>query len=460
MTLIFRAQRAILPDRIGPAAIYVDGGRIRAIRDYDDIEAGAPVLTIAGILIPGLVDTHVHINDPGRSTWEGFASATRAAASGGVTTVVDMPLNSIPATTTLDAIHKKVRALEGNAHVDVGLCGGLVPANADRVGELFSEGLIAFKCFLAESGVNEFSHVNAAELERGLRSLDAAGAPLFVHAELPEPLEEAAARLGIVTPEAARRYVTYLASRPKSAEDAAVELVYSTLRAVGGRGHIVHLSSADALPILRRAADEGIALTAETCPHYLTLAAEDIPDGDTAFKCAPPIRERSNQELLWKALSEGLIAQVVTDHSPSTLDLKCSSSGDFMKAWGGISSLELGLAVVAQAAAARGIAFEHVVRQMSAAPARLAGLNGRKGELCVGADADFAEWDPEAVFVVDALALQHKNPITPYAAQSLKGRVVRTFLRGEEIFSRNSDHEGTSQPHFSAPRGTWLRRPL
>jgi allantoinase len=456
MSQFIRSTQVLLPSGMRSACIEIAAGRIVAIRDYADLPAGAPVLELPGThLLPGLVDTHVHINDPGRDDWEGFYTATRAAAAGGVTTLVDMPLNSIPSSTDAAAIACKLQAMEGKAHVDVGICGGLVPQNAAGVGDLFREGVLAFKCFLADTGVNEFSHVNDAELEAGMRSLERVGAPLFVHAELPGPLMAAAHAQGDVGPEDARKYAAWLNSRPNSAEDEAVALVIKTSQLAGARAHIVHLSSASALPLIARAQDAKIALSAETCPHYLTFAAEEIPDGATAYKCAPPIREQANRELLWKALREGLLHQVVTDHSPATLELKCSQSGDFMRAWGGISSLQLGFAVVAAEGATRGLTFEQVVTLMSAKPAELVGLTGKKGSIVVGADADFAFWDPAATWTVDAMQLEHRNKITPYAGRAVVGRVVRTLLRGETVFELTA--EG---PHFPKPRGGFLRRRL
>lgn len=453
---VVRGMRVALPGGIAPAAIHIRDGRITKVTAYDDVPEGmsASAILEAGrrYVFPGLVDTHVHINDPGRTTWEGFASATRAAAAGGVTTLVDMPLNSIPATVTPEAVEAKLHVMDGKAHVDVGLCGGLVPDNASKVGELRREGVLAFKCFLAESGVAEFAHVEAEPLLAGLRGLAKVDAPLFVHAELPGPLEEAARLQGNVSPSDARKYATYLASRPKSAEEAAIDLVLSSLRASGARAHIVHLSAASALPILAKARDEGIPLSAETCPHYLTLAAEDVPDGATAFKCAPPIRERKNQDELWQGLRDGLIRQIVTDHSPATMDLKCSDSGDFMRAWGGISSLQIGFAVVYDAARRRGVPMADVVRWMSAEPARLAGLEGKKGSIAVGCDADFALYDDDEVWSVSAGALEHKNPVCAYEGKSLQGRVVLTILRGEVIF----DHSRPA-PFSAGASGTWLR---
>ena len=355
---VIRGKRVITPVGERPQAIHVAGGIIAAVTDYDDVPLGIPLLEAGELcVLPGLVDTHVHINEPGRTAWEGFTTATSAAAAGGVTTLCDMPLNSVPPTTTLEGLRAKVRALEEKARVDVSLCGGLVPGNAGPHGglaDLFAEGVLAFKCFLAESGVAEFSHVHEAELRAGMIEIAKLGAPLFVHAELPEPLSEGEkAALGLDP----RRYDTYLKSRPRSAENAAVDLVLRLAQETGARAHIVHLSSSDALTTFRRARDARVPLTVETCPHYLTFASEEIPDGATAFKCAPPIRERNNREMLWDALREGMINQIVTDHSPSSAAMKCSGSGDFMAAWGGISSLQLGLSAVWTAAQARGTSW-------------------------------------------------------------------------------------------------------
>jgi allantoinase len=443
--LVVRGERVFTPVGERPAAVHVSGGSIVAVTDIEAAPAGVPTIDAGPLcLLPGLVDTHVHINDPGRTDWEGFETATRAAAAGGVTTLVDMPLNSIPPTTTLDGLRAKVRALEEKAHVDVALCGGLVPSNPAGLAELYAEGVLAFKCFLAESGVDEFSHVHEAELRAGMKELARIGAPLFVHAELPEPLADGEIAAKGLDP---RRYATYLASRPRRAEDAAIELVLRVARETNARAHIVHLSSSDALSLFRK--DEKSTLTVETCPHYLTFAAEDIPDGATEYKCAPPIRELNNRERLWDALRQGFIDQVVTDHSPSTSALKCSGSGDFMKAWGGISSLQLGLAAVWTEARARGRSIRDLVEWMSAAPARLAGLHSKKGAIATGFDADFVIWNPDAEFTVDANTLEHKNKLTPYNARKLTGRVVRTILRGETIY----DESG-----FKTRHGRWVRR--
>lgn len=447
--LVVLGRRVVTPEGERPAAIHVARGVIAAVTAPEAAPPGAPTLDAGDLVVlPGLVDTHVHINEPGRTEWEGFDTATRAAAAGGVTTLVDMPLNSVPPTTTLEGLRAKVDALEGKARVDVGLCGGLVPSNPRGLAELFREGVLAFKCFLAESGVDEFAHVHEPELLEGMRELAKIDAPLFVHAELPAPLDEGArAALGLDP----RRYETYLRSRPRTAEDAAVDLVLRSALATGARAHVVHLSSSDALGLFRRAREARVPLTVETCPHYLTFAAEEIDDGATDFKCAPPIRERDNREKLWDALREGLVDQVVTDHSPSSAAMKCSESGDFMKAWGGISSLQLGLAAVWTGARARGATVRDVASWMSAAPARLAGLSARKGAIAPGLDADLVFWDPDATFTVDPASLEHRHPITPYRGRALHGVVVRTILRGETIYERGVGFG-------AAPRGRWLRR--
>ncbi len=462
---VIRGKRVFTPVGERPLAVHIAGGAIVAVTELDAAPSGVPTIDAGELcVLPGLVDTHVHINEPGRTEWEGFETATRAAAAGGVTTLVDMPLNSVPPTTTLEGLQAKVRALEEKARVDVALCGGLVPGNAvfggvgnpgNPVGksalrELFDEGVLAFKCFLAESGVAEFSHVHEPELRAGMIEIAKLGAPLFVHAELPEPLSDGEKTALGLDPQ---KYETYLRSRPRTAENAAVELVLRLAQETGCRAHIVHLSSSDALTTFRRAREAHAPLTVETCPHYLTFASEEIPDGATAFKCAPPIRETSNREKLWDALREGLVDQVVTDHSPSSAEMKCSGSGDFMKAWGGISSLQIGLSAVWTGARAHGASVTDIVEWMSAAPARLAGLTGKKGAIAVGCDADLVFWDPEAEHSIDATTLEHRHKICPYDGRTLRGAVMRTILRGETIYERGRGIIGR-------PSGRWTRRAL
>jgi allantoinase len=396
------------------------------------------------VLMPGIVDTHVHINEPGRTEWEGFRTATRAAAAGGVTTLVDMPLNSVPATTTLSALSAKRAAAEGQCWVDVGFLGGVVPGNAGELARLYGDGgVFAFKCFLVHSGVPEFPNVTARDLRQAMPILAELGAVLMVHAELPGPIEAAArpaAERTAADPTDVgdpRSYASYLRSRPRAAEHEAIALMITLCRESGARVHIVHLSSADALPMLRAARAAALPVTVETCPHYLHFAAEEVRAGATAFKCAPPIRERENRDRLWLALGAGDVDTVVTDHSPCPPAMKLLDSGDFMRAWGGIASLQLGLAAVWRGARERGHSVREIARWMSEAPARLVGLR-RKGAIAAGRDADFVVWRPGEEFVVDAARLEHRHPVTPYAGACLAGVVEATYLRGVKIYERGA----------------------
>jgi allantoinase len=410
---VLRSQRVVLPEGERPASVCVVNGRIATIEPYD---FGGDDLGDA-VLLPGLVDTHVHVNEPGRTEWEGFASATRAAAAGGVTTVIDMPLNSVPPTVTVQALNVKRRAAEGRCHVDVGFWGGAVPSNVDELADLYEAGVFGFKCFLADSGVPEFPPLDRAGLDAALAAVDAL---FLVHAEDPQSLREAPA---------SRRYEDFLASRPRAAENAAIAAVVDAARRSGRRMHILHLSSSDALSALARARRDRLPVTAETCPHYLTLAAEHIPDGATEFKCCPPIREADNGDALWHGLANGLVDCVVSDHSPCSPELKDPDGGDFAAAWGGIASLQLGLPVVWTAARRRGHPLSDVVRWMAQRPAELAGLR-RKGRIAEGYDADLVVFAPEETFTVEPDALHHRHPVTPYAGQTLHGVVRQTWLRG------------------------------
>jgi allantoinase len=435
--MIVRSTRVIRSagSEAAPASVHIEGARIVRVDPWHSVPDGAPVMELGDrVVMAGIVDTHVHVNEPGRTEWEGFETATRAAAAGGVTTLMDMPPNSIPATTSVRALDEKRAAAEGQCFVDVGFAGGVVPGNAGELAAMIDAGVLAFKCFLCESGVDEFADVGRDDLLRAMPILADRGMPLLVHAELPPLLDDAAARLMGLSPEDARRYASYLASRPRQAEDAAVELLFELAKETGARAHVVHLSSADALATLRRARDSGVPLGAETCPHYLTFAAEDVPDGATEYKCAPPIREGENRERLWDALREGLIDQVVSDHSPSTPALKCCDSGDFMKAWGGISSLELGLSVVWTGARARGLGLGDVARLLCEAPAALVGLGKRKGRIAAGFDADLVVWEPESARVVEPSALHHRHKTTPYARRTLDGKVHATIVGGRVVY--------------------------
>jgi allantoinase len=421
LDLVVRSQRAVTPDGERPAAVTVRGETIVAVKAYD-----APINAVSDVdlgdlaLLPGLVDTHVHVNEPGRTEWEGFATATRAAAAGGVTVILDMPLNSVPPTVNAEALRVKRDAAAGQCHVDVGFWGGAIPGNAGDLQALHDAGVFGFKAFLADSGVPEFPPVDAAGLAAALGAVDA----LFViHAEDPHHLREAPT---------SPRYRDFLASRPPAAELAAVATAIGAARSTGARVHILHLSAASALPLIAAARAEGVRVTAETCPHYLTLDAAHVPAGGTEFKCCPPIRDAANAEKLWTALAEGLITCVVSDHSPCTPDLKRQDTGDFASAWGGIASVQLGLPVMWTAARTRGHGLTDLATWMARRPADLVGLH-HKGRLAAGADADLVAFDPDASFIVHAGNLLHRNPITPYAGKCLRGVVTATWLRGRPV---------------------------
>lgn len=431
--LAVRARRALTPEGERAVTVGVLDGRVVDVLVGDRaplIARREITLTDDEVLLPGLVDTHVHVNEPGRTEWEGFASATRAAALGGVTTLLDMPLNSVPPTTTVAGLDAKRAAADGKLAVDVGFWGGAVPENSrpGRTGELaalWEHGVYGFKAFLSPSGVEEFGHLSPEELLTAAEALGEFGGRLIVHAEDPAELDSA-------PPASGRDYADFLASRPDTAEHAAIARVIEVARCTGTAAHVLHLSSASALPLIARAREDGVPLTVETCPHYLTLEAEAVPAGATQFKCCPPIRDSANRDLLWRALQDGLIDCVVSDHSPSTPDLKDLDTGDFGTAWGGVSGLQVGFAAVWTEARRRGVALEDVVRWMSSGPARVAGVRG-KGAIAVGGDADFAVVAPEESFRVDVRALRHRNPVSPYDGAELVGRVRRTVLRGEDV---------------------------
>lgn len=412
------STRVILPDGTRPATIIVEGAKIVAIEphgpanhDYGDL-----------VIMPGLVDSHVHVNEPGRTEWEGFATATRAAALGGITTIVDMPLNSLPATTTVAALETKQRVAKGDVHVE--LWGGVIPGNTRELRPMLERGARGFKCFLIHSGVDEFPNVDEAQLREAARELAGTNAPLLVHAELPEHVREPEGDAG--------EYATYLASRPNAAEDEAIELVLRVCRETGARMHIVHLSSASALGLMLQARREGLPLTAETTPHYLHFAAELVPHGHTEYKCAPPIRERDNREQLWRGLAAGLIDLVVSDHSPCTPELK---HGDFASAWGGIASLQFLLPIVWTNARMRGHSIEQIARWCCEAPAHLANLDA-KGTITTGCDADFVVWSPEETFVVREELIAHRHKVTPYLGATLQGVVKATWVEGTQSPNR------------------------
>ncbi|WP_443048038.1 allantoinase AllB [Streptomyces sp. H39-S7] len=437
--LVLRSTRVVTPEGSRPAAVAVSGGTITAVRAYDaDVPEGARLVDLGDdALLPGLVDTHVHINDPGRTEWEGFASATRAAAAGGITTLVDMPLNSIPPTTTVENLAVKQDTARGKVHTDVGFWGGAVPGNVKDLRPLHEAGVFGFKCFLLHSGVDEFPQLSPEELEDALTELARFDGLLIVHAEDPQLIDGAPQRSG-------PHYADFLASRPRAAENAAIEGLIALARRLDARVHVLHLSSSDALPLIAAAKREGVKLTVETCPHFLTLTAEEVPDGATEFKCCPPIREAANQDALWEGLADGTIDCIVSDHSPSTIELKVKETGDFAAAWGGISSLQLGLPAIWTEARRRGHSVEDVARWMSQAPAALVGLS-TKGAIAVGYDADFAVLAPDETFTVDPAELHHRNRITAYAGKTLHGVVRQTWLRGELIAENGVPNEPTGR---------------
>jgi allantoinase len=441
--MILHSTRVVLPDGERRAWIHIEGDRIARVVDERDARAAAhlaerSILDFGSLVIsPGVVDTHVHVNEPGRTEWEGFDTATRAAAAGGITTLVDMPLNSIPATTTVRALDAKREAARGQCHVDVGFWGGVVPGNEGDLDALVDAGVRGFKCFLVPSGVDEFPAVGETDLRRAMPLLARRHVPLLVHAEAPALIRSPDA----VALERSGVYASYVATRPPEAEVDAIRMMIRLARECGAHTHIVHVAAAEAVAQIERAKAEGVSITAETCPHYLAFAAEEIADGSTEFKCAPPIREAAHRSALADGLRRGVLDLVVTDHSPAPPALKCP--GDFLRAWGGIASLQVSLSATWTVMACdrtdgnRGHAGNtraSLARWMSERPAALAGLASRKGRIAQGCDADFVVWDPDAEFVVDSNRLQHRHKLTPYANRRLRGRVLTTFLRGERVW--------------------------
>lgn len=445
MTLRFAIQssRVLTPQGVRPAAVVIAGETINAVVSPTNRPSNVNTINFGDLVVsPGIIDSHVHVNEPGRTEWEGFATATRAAAAGGVTTIIDMPLNSSPVTTSVEALHQKQSAAISQCHVDVGFYGGLIPNNTRNIEALLDAGVCGIKAFLCDSGLDEFPASTERELREVLPLLASRHFPLLVHAELP------------ITPAPvpidATSYRQYAASRPRAWERAAIELLIKLCREFQAPIHVVHLADSDSLVTIEAARNDGLPLTVETCPHYLRFCEEEIGVGDTRFKCSPPIRSASDRERLWNASKRGSIDTIGSDHSPCPPDLKCLDTGDFSRAWGGIASLQLTLPTIWTGARERGIQLDRLAEWLSSNPAQLAGINRRKGQIAPGYDADLVVWNPEENWTVRGEELQHRHPITPYEGHLLWGRVKRTYLRGQAIFV-----EGTFP---DAPLGHLLRR--
>ncbi|UOQ97130.1 allantoinase AllB [Hymenobacter sp. 5317J-9] len=429
-TLALRSQRVVTPEGERAATILIENGRISALLPHDADVAGAELLDVGHhAVLPGVIDPHVHINEPGRTDWEGFDTATRAALAGGLTTLVDMPLNSAPVTTSVANLEIKRAATLGQLHCNVGFWGGVVPGNADEIEPLIAAGVLGFKAFLTHSGIDDFPNATEEDLRRVMPILARHGLPLLVHCELSEDNDA-------WKQNDHRSYPNYLASRPKAWEDEAIALMIRLCEETGCWVHIVHLSSANSIAPIAAAKAKGLPLTVETGQHYLYFNAEDIQDGQTQFKCAPPIREKANNDQLWAALQSGIIDFVATDHSPAPPDLKQMASGDFTTAWGGIASLQFALPVLWTAARQRGATLSDIVKWLSANPAKLASQRQRKGQIAVGFDADLIVFDPEKTFEVTEDLIQHKHKVSPYICQELAGVVELTLMRGEQVFRR------------------------
>ncbi|MDV8001481.1 allantoinase AllB [Rhodococcus sp. IEGM 1408] len=430
--LVIRARRAVVGAVVVPATITVSGGLINAVDTGPGAltaapPAGATVVDLDDdeVLLPGLVDTHVHVNEPGRTDWEGFTSATRAAACGGVTTLIDMPLNSSPVTTSPDALDAKLASTAGKLHVDAGFWGGAVPENLGRLRELWDRGVFGFKCFLLHSGIDEFPPLDPEQMEAAMAEIAEFDGLLIVHAEDAGTIDAQSEPSGPA-------YAGFLDSRPVAAEILAIQQVIDGVRRTGCRAHILHLSAAAALPLIRAAKAEGLPLTVETCPHYLSLFSEEIQPGATHYKCCPPIRDAGNREGLWEGLRDGTIDIVVSDHSPCVPELKRFDTGDFGQAWGGIASVQLGLPIIWSEARRREMGLPDVVRWMASGPAEFAGLADR-GAIRPGARADLVVLAPDDAFVVLPERLQHKNPVTAYAERALAGVVREVYLAGRRV---------------------------
>ncbi len=424
-----KSNRVLLSDSdtVSAKILYIKNEKIAACFTEKDTIPACPLIDVGNALImPGIVDTHAHLNEPGRTEWEGFETATRAAAAGGITTVIDMPLNSIPVTTTLSALKTKRASVSVHASIDYGFWGGIIPNNLKELKPLMDSGVMGFKAFMIDSGIAEFPFSDEKTLRESMKVLAANKTPLLVHAELESPTNN--------PPHSVKSYSGFLNSRPDKWEVDAIQLIIKLMRETGCRAHIVHLSSANALPIIQSAKKEGLPLTVETCPHYLTFTSEEIPEGATHYKCAPPIRSKENRDRLWKGLEDGTIDYIVSDHSPCTPHLKKLDTGNFDEAWGGIAGLQFSFSAVWTEMQRRKLNLNQLTKWMSYNPAKLIGIEKQKGRLEIGSDADMIVWDPDKSFTLTSEKILHRHPITPYLGQTLFGTVEKTFLRGHCIY--------------------------
>jgi len=438
-----KSRRVIRGDAESPSTIIVEGESIKEILPYDISITSADIeVHDYGdlVIMPGIVDTHVHINEPGRTEWEGFETATAAAAKGGITTLVDMPLNCDPVTTTKVALEAKLKACSGKLHVDCGFYGGVIPGNAHELEAMIDTGVLGFKSFLIHSGIDEFPHATEADIRKAIPILKKGKVPYLMHAEL-DFSEISAGKASTDF----RKYETYLNSRPRAMENNAIELMARLAGETNAHLHVVHLSSTDRLDLIESVRAKKIPLSVETCHHYLCFCSEEISDGRTEFKCAPPIRERENREKLWQGLKSGTIDFAVSDHSPCTPILKKQDTGDFMAAWGGIAGLQLSLSVFHTEATARGVSLPQIAHYLSTAPARFVGLS-QKGEIAVKKHADFAIFNPAEKFVVKPELIAHRHEVTPYMGRELAGAVTATWLRGQRIFGLGASATPSGQP--------------
>ena len=425
-----KGNNLLLPNGISPGLILVKGGKIEDVLFSLDYSIDTK-LEDAGqnLVMAGVIDPHVHINEPGRTEWEGFDTATRAAATGGITMLVDMPLNSSPVTTSVKNLEQKIKATAQQLHVNCAFWGGVVPGNTNELEGLLESGVLGLKAFLTHSGIDEFPNSNREDLYKALLILKKYDKPLLVHCELDEFVDNTSLNQN------PRSYQAYLKSRPASWEDKAIAMMIGLCRETESRVHIVHLSSASSIEQIRAARNEGLPLTVETGQHYLFFDAESIPDGDTRFKCAPPIRERKNNDQLWRALMDGTIDFIATDHSPAPPELKEVESGDFKKAWGGIAGLQFALPVVWTAAKSKGLSIAQVAKWLNENPSRFIKCDSSKGKIKKGYDADIITWDPEKKFIVDAKKIQHRHKLTPYEGNELSGVVMQTYVNGIKVYN-------------------------